>query len=270
MNSMTCALRHAALATVLVVLNGCLTTAPPDPPQPGSGVVDLPMQDGEVQRVLYTAPEHPVAVVVPLTGGDGFFYIDGTGQTSPYWLASMRDAWGAQGVAVAALRVPRPLVGRRTSESFAQTLQRVVAYVRTRTDAPIWLVGQSNGTVAAVNGAAHMTHGEIAGIVLLSSVTRERNQVYETVFRAGLDRVNVPTLIVAHVHDRCIVTPPTDAPVIRAELTQAPKTEVLMLDGGSSPGNIDECQGDGAHSYYGMHPEVIERVAAWIKAQPVD
>jgi hypothetical protein len=270
MSWMTCALRHAAISTALVVLNGCLTTAPSDTPQPGSGVVDLTMPDGEVQRVLYTGPEHPAAVVVPLTGGDDFFYIDGAGQTSSYWLASMRDEWRAQGIAVAALRVPRPLLGRRTTEGFAQTLMRVVAYVHTRTDAPIWLVGQSNGTVSAVNGAAHMTHGEIAGIVLLSSVTLERNQVYETVFKAGLDRVNVPTLIVAHVYDRCIVTPPTNAPAIRAALTKAPKTEILMLNGGSSPGNVDECQGSGAHSFYGMQPQVIERVAAWIKTQPVD
>jgi hypothetical protein len=276
MGWLTCALRHAAVATALVVLTSCLltsclTTPPPDTPQPGSGVVDLPMPNGEVQRVLYTGPEHPAAVVVPLTGGDGFFYIDGAGQTSSYWLASMRDAWRAQGIAVAALRMPQPLLGRRMSDDFAQTLERVVAYLRTRTDAPIWLVGQSNGTVSAVNGAAHMTHGEIAGIVLLSSVTRENGHVFETVFRAGLDRVNVPTLIVAHVHDRCIVTPPTGVPAIRAALTKAPKTEILMLDGGASPGNIDECMGDGAHSYYGMHPEVIERVAAWINAQrPAD
>ena len=78
----------------------------------------------------------------------------------------------------------------------------------------------------------------------------------------------MPTLIVAHVHDRCVVTPPSAAPAIRAALTKAPKTEIMMLDGGMSPGNIDECMGDGAHSFYGMHPEVIERVAAWIKAQP--
>ena len=57
---------------------------------------------------------------------------------------------------------------------------KIVAYVRTQTKAPIWLVGTSQGSTAAANGAAHLG-GKIAGLVLTSSVTRP-NRSGETVF----------------------------------------------------------------------------------------
>jgi hypothetical protein len=264
----TCALRHAAIATALIVLNGCLTTAPSDVPEPGSGVVDLKLPDGGVQRVLYVEPERPKAVVVPLLGGDGEFFIDGAGHTTPpYFIATRREVWGAQGIAVAALHTPQPLYGKRKSEQYARTLAAVAAYIHTRTDAPIWLVGHSNGTAAAVNGAAYMTHGEIAGIVLMAPVTRIYGSGAEIMSPAGLGRVTVPTLIVSHVGDSCIATPPSDAPEIRAALTKAPKAEVIMVEGGSVPTKIDQCFGGGQHSFAGMQNEVIERIATWMKAQ---
>jgi len=46
-----------------------------------------------------------------------------------------------------------------------------------------------------------------------------------------IERVNVPTLIVAHAYDKCDVSPPANAADIRAALTQAPKTEVMMFSG---------------------------------------
>lgn len=261
--------RAAIVAAALVGASACQTGAPSDAPQPGSGVVDLTLSDGDVQRVLYLQPEHPAAVIVALVGGDGWLFIDGAGRTiAPSFLVTNRDDWLAQGVAVAYLHSPQPQYGRRSSERYARILTAVVAYARTRTDAPIWLVGHSLGSVAAVSGAAHMTHGEIAGVVLMASATRLRGMyTTETVFNAGLDRVNVPTLIVSHVGDTCIVTPPDDAPTIRAALTHAPKSEVMMVDGGTVPTQIEQCLGGGQHSFQGMQTEVIGRVAAWIKAR---
>ncbi len=113
-----------------------------------------------------------------------------------------------------------------------------------------------------------MTRGEIAGIVLLASTTRFLTDgAPETVFAAGLDRVTVPTLILSHVADACRTNPPTDAPAIQAALTRAAKTEVIMVNGGTGPSDFNECKGGGSHSFAGMQPTVIERVAAWIKAQ---
>jgi hypothetical protein len=263
------ALRAVLTALLLVGASACQAGAPSDTPQPGSGVVDLKLPDGEVQRLLYVQPEHPKAVIVAFVGGYGFLYIDGAGQTMPaYWLVSLRDAWLAQGIAVVALHTPGPLIGRRTSERYAQTLAAVVAYIHLRTDAPIWLVGHSNGSITAVNGAAHLTHGEIAGLVLMSSKSRIQGAFSETVFVAGLDRVTVPTLIVAHAFDTCEATPPADAPAIRAALTRAPKVEVLMVEGGIGGSPYTNFCSASAHTFNGMQPEVIERVATWIKAQP--
>src|SRR5258706_189832 len=115
------------------------------------------------------------------------------------------------------------------------TLGRVVAYVRSRTDAPIWLVGTSQGANAAANGAARLNHGEIAGVVLTSSLSRPGSYSGETVFGATLAAVNVPALVVAHQADTCRYTPPPDAQAIVAPLTGTPKTELMLFDGGSTP-----------------------------------
>jgi pimeloyl-ACP methyl ester carboxylesterase len=265
------ALRGALIASMLVGASACQMHAPTDTPQPGSGVVDLKLPDGEVQRVLYVEPEHPKAVIVPLLGGDGWLFIDGAGETTPpYFLVSRRDLWLAQGIAVAAIHTAEPIHGNRLTERSVRTVQAVVAYLHTRTDAPIWLVGHSNGAISAVNDAARLTHGEIAGLVLLSSVTRLGSSNAGTVFGAGLDRVTVPTLIVSHADDPCIATPPADAPLIRVALTKAPKSEVMIVNGGTAGSPYTSYCGGSAHSFAGMHPELIERVATWIKAQPVD
>jgi len=106
-----------------------------------------------------------------------------------------------------------------------------------------------------------------AALVLTSSVTpTSKAMVSETVFVAGLDRVTVPTLIVANADDDCVVTPPSDAEAIRRALTRAPKAEVMMFAGGSPP-RSEACLGLSPHGYLGIEARVVDGIAAWVKAQ---
>ena len=260
---------RAALVVALAgALAGCQTAAPLDPPRPGSGVVDLALPDGGVQRVLYRQPEHPVAALVLLTGSEGRVLIDGSG-TIVYgggsFLVRMREAWLRHGFAIAVLHSATPLWTVRSSARYADVLARVVAYMRSRTDAPIWLGGQSMGSVAATNAAARLTDGQIAGLLLTSAVTLTNHDVTETVFSAGLDRVTVPTLVVGHVDDDCGVTPASSVEAIRRGLTHARTVEVLMMAGGAPP-RSPACHGLSPHGYLGIEERTVDRIAARLVA----
>jgi len=142
MSWMTCALRPAAIATALVLLNGCLTTPPADAPQPGSGVVDLTMPDGEIQRVLYSGPEHPAAVWCARRW-PGVYHIDGDGETSRIigWhrcamCGQRRRRRGRDARAAADLR-PTDERGRRANLG---TGRRVSAHAHRRA---IWLAARA-------------------------------------------------------------------------------------------------------------------------------
>ena len=95
-------------------------------------------------------------------------------------------------------------------------------------------------------------------------MTRPSRQVGDTVFSTDLDRVSVPTLIVAHRGDRCVVTPPSDAESIRRALSRAPRAEVALVEGGSPP-QSDACEAFSEHGYLGIETQVVDRIAAWIK-----
>ncbi|HUA52187.1 MAG TPA: hypothetical protein VMB81_08480 [Candidatus Sulfotelmatobacter sp.] len=265
--------RLSAWSLALAIACGAAALgAPRDTPTPDSGVTDLPLSDGDVQRVLYLSPERPVAALVMFTGGDGVLSIQGNGAIlrDGNFLVRTRQDWVKRGFAVAIPDVPSDrsnLLGYRLRSSYGEIIRRIVAFVRSRTTAPIWLVGTSAGSPAAAAGAARLTHAEIAGAVLTSSVSRPARIVSETVFGADLDRIDVPVLIVSHRGDRCGSTPPSDGERIRSALTKSPKVEIVLMDGGLPP-KSNECEAFAEHGYYGVETETVDRIASWIKAQP--
>jgi len=237
-----------------------------------ASTVDLPASGGGKQRVLYLQPSNPVAALILFPGGDGQIKLgaDGTPAVGGNFLVRTRDAWVQQGMAVAIPDVPdnqRSLYNHRTGADYASDIGQIIAYVRTQTKAPIWLVGTSQGTNAAVGGASRLTKGEIAGIVLTSSLTRQggRPEFKETVFAADLAAINVPVLILSHSGDKCAITPPGDAEGIKAALKASPKVDVAMVSGGPPPIS-DACQAQAEHGFYGIEDSVVAQIAAWIKS----
>jgi len=256
----------AVLAALLV----WATAADADESEPKPSVADLPIPGGDIQRVWYRAPENPVAALVLFSGSDGVLIIDKEGgiKRRGNFLIRTRTDWIARGFAVAIPDVPGDrsnLMNSRSSRSYGEILRLIVAFVRSRTDRPIWLVGTSAGSVAAAVAAGRMTQGAIAGLVLTSSVSRPGRNVSETVFNADLGLITVPTLVVSHEGDRCLYSPPSDASRIRGALTKAPAADVILVTGGLPP-LTDECEYRAEHSYFGIEPKVLDLIGDWIKA----
>ena len=148
---------------------------------------DVPLPTGS-ERVLLSAPAQPRAVLIMLPGGDGIVDIGQTaaaGRLSLNFLVRTLPLWVAQGFAVAILGAPdnRSLLGQRHTPGYAAAIDRAIDFARSRAAGPVWLVGTSQGSTAAANGAARLA-GKIAGVVLTSSVTRQ-NSSGETVFDAN-------------------------------------------------------------------------------------
>jgi hypothetical protein len=155
------------------------------------------------------------------------------------------------------------LLGYCHTPVYATAIGEAVGFVAGRANVPVWLVGTSQGTTAAVGGAARVG-GKIAGIVLMSSVTG-RSSAGETLFDSEPGRVAVPVLIIANSSDTCPASNPKDAPKITEVLTQAPLKQVVYRESSVTQGQ--PCEAEAPHSYFGIEQAAVERVAKWINVR---
>ena len=131
---------------------------------------------------------------------------------------------------------------------------------------PVWLIGTSMGTLSAAHGGANLG-GRIDGVILTSSITRGHRKYsypHNGVLGLGLDEVKVPALVVAHTRDTCEVTPPADAPLLVDALINAPRRELLTIDGGA-PARSAACQAMSPHGFFGREAEVNAAMAEFMK-----
>jgi hypothetical protein len=115
-------------AAMLLVVPTSLATA-------DTLVVDLPLEDGGSQRVLYASPARPRAALIMLPGGNGIVEIGNDGsirRMGGNFLLRTLPLWQAQGFAVAVLSPPNgmSLLGHRHTPAYAATIGQAVDFVR--------------------------------------------------------------------------------------------------------------------------------------------
>jgi rhodanese-related sulfurtransferase len=232
-------------------------------------IVSLPLGNGLSQRVLYVAPARPRATLVMLPGGTGEIGMNGNGDLrhDDNFVLRTRAAWVGRGYAVL---IPDTidqanLRGVRSSPGYDRVLDELIAYAHARAAAPVFLLGTSQGTIAAVNGAAHVPSGRIAGVVLTEPVSVPGRLSTETVFDADLNGVRVPALVVADRDDACDVAPPLMAPRVAAAMGRSPEARVLMVDGGLRRSG-KACGSLSPHGYYGIEAKVVGAISSWLQA----
>jgi pimeloyl-ACP methyl ester carboxylesterase len=230
-------------------------------------VTDLPLEEVGSQRLLYASPENPRAALIMLPGGNGMVEIGMDGSIrnmGESFLLRTLPLWQAQGFAVAVLSPPNgmSLLGYRHTASYAATIGQAVDFVRSHANAPVWLVGASQGSIAAVAGGARLGP-RIAGIVVISSATG-RSSSGETLFDSEPGLVSVPALVVANNGDTCPVSPPQDAPKIAAALDHSPRKEVVYMQSDAIEGQ--PCDAQAPHSYFGIEAATVARIVEWVGA----
>lgn len=215
----------------------------------------------------------PVASVILFSGGDGVINVKNSHLRNwgrGNFLVRTRELFAGEGLLVAVLEVPSDHAsgyGRfRASKEHAQDVAAVIASLREIAPVPVWLVGTSRGTVSAAFAAARLRKGGGPdGLVLTSTVTERSRVVTDTVVDADLDEIRVPTLIVHHKQDNCVVTKYDVARLLAKEFKKSARVAFIDFTGGASVG--DPCEAFAYHGYNGIEAEVVHTIAAWIKAK---
>lgn len=223
----------------------------------------IPLEGGAHQHLWYASPTLPRGSIVMLPGGAGDVGIerDGDIRHDDNFVVRTRTMWVALGYAVI---IPDTvdhanLRGLRSSTDYANVVARLVAFAHNRAAGPVYLLGTSQGSIAAMNGAAHADPGSVAGVVLTESVSVEGGS-HETVFNADPQDVRIPVLIVANRDDTCRVAPPANAARIARALSHSHDVQVAYVSGGQMLSDND-CGSRTPHGYYGIENQVVGLIA---------
>ena len=236
-------------------------------------VVDIPTRPGVTQRLIIISPANPKAAVVLFSGGLGGLQIFPNGSfklSERNFLVRTRQLFADQGLLVALVDAPSDrqsppyLGGFRQKPEHAADIKAVIAWLREQSKVPIWLVGNSAGTVSVAYVATELLgHDGPDGIVLTSTVVVDYNNPAVTVM--PLEKIRTPVLVVHHEQDGCGCCPFTDVPSLMERLANAPRKQVLSFNGGQ---NRDEpCGAMAYHGFNGLEGDVVQEIAAWILAK---
>jgi hypothetical protein len=166
------------------------------------------------------------------------------------------------------------LAGFRIAPEHAEDVGKVIADVRGRASAAVWLVGTSRGAISAANAAARLS-GPAApdGLVLTSAVMAagpggQRPWVTQTVFDLPLERIVMPVLVVGHAADTCIRSPASLMARITAR-TGGARGQVVTVTGGlaasTAAPSLSACQGRTPHGFVNQEAEVAAGMARFIR-----
>jgi hypothetical protein len=263
----------STIAIVLLFGSSLALSAPAE-------VVNVELRPGATTRYLAIAPDGPPrAAVILLAGGNGVLRLSPSGSMgdlSLNFLISSRERFARQGLFVAALDAASDRQGGmdgafRLSEQHARDIGRVVANVKSRAGAaPVWLVGNSAGTLSVVNAAWRLASAAQEmrphGMVLTSAqTTLAAGLCGKTVYDAALREIREPVLIVSHQDDACPCGGSAAAARLLAALASTLVKEHKILTGGSPP-TSDVCEAQAPHGFFGIEDSVVEFIADWIKA----
>ncbi|WP_200945800.1 alpha/beta hydrolase [Burkholderia sp. Leaf177] len=237
-------------------------------PSPEGGIVsDLPLPGGSFQRVLYLpAAQDAKGLMIMFAGGTGELDIEKNGyiKNAKNFVVRSSGLWRNRGYGVLLIDAldHQSMRGQRSSAAYAEVIAKVIAYARETTRAPLWVLGTSQGSIAAMNAASHAGQNEIAGLILTESVSILGGS-HETVFDAHPGNVRVPSLIVANRDDQCKVAPPSMANAIAQSIHDAP-VAILRVSGGVQRSQ-DDCGSLSPHGYYGIEEKVVDGIVDWMQ-----
>ena len=242
-------------------------------------VVDIPTRPGVTQRFLLLEPEQPKAAVILFPGGAGgqgginitlSGNFKGEGPMGNY-LQRARQMFASNGLMVALVDAPSdrqkpPYLGGgfRTKPEHAADIKALIAWLKHQANIPVWLIGNCAGTFSAASIAVRLSgkSGGPDGIVLTATQVTYAPGVPSVSKMPGLDRIQVPTLVVHHKLDGCERCKPADLPRLMNKLTASPRKELIIVEGGKSEG--DPCESLSYHGFNGIEQEVADRIAEWI------
>jgi hypothetical protein len=263
-----------------------LAGAQPNTATPGAcgEVVIIPTHDSTTTRYAFASPPAAKFALVLLAGGGGHLDLDDKGCPRALIGNSLVRSiahFNALGFATALVDAPSDypgddgLGGFRITTDHAEDLGKVIADVRKRTQAPVWIAGTSRGAISAANAAARLS-GPAApdGLVLTSALMvgdrGRKSWVAQTIFDTALEAIRIPVLVVGHAEDKCLRAPPDQMNRITAR-TNGVREQVVTVTGGpgrSGPPSLAACEGRAPHGFTDQEADVAAGIARFIGGVP--
>ncbi|GGC85007.1 alpha/beta hydrolase [Undibacterium terreum] len=234
-------------------------------------MLQVQTRDGVTVPVFWVKQEHASATLILLPGGaGGIGKLDDAGWPgSANFLIRSGRMFAAYGFNIAMVSRPSDIqdldFSVRTSDRHILDLHKVLDYVHNLSDAPVWVVGTSRGTISAtalaISESNTNANGALAGIVLTSSITDKKPGALPT---QSLSKISVPVLVVHNQKDACPICQPYQASYIVNALKNAPARKLLMLDGGSGASG-DVCEALHYHGFIGIEQQAVDAISQWIQ-----
>lgn len=231
-------------------------------------LVNVPTRNGVTSSYWWMPRDNAKANLILISGGaGGIGYRNGTPQSANFLIRS-RDHFatgnsnGAFNVALLGnasdLRQLDPVLRARTEH--IQDIAAVIAHIRAKSSAPIWLIGTSQGTISAV--AAVIELGDkVDGVVLSAPYTAFKTPT--SVPKQAIDKIRVPVLVISHERDSCSVTRPDENKFIIDKLKNARVKKSVMLSGGQDPTG-DECEALHWHGFVNFEAQASKAITDWV------
>jgi pimeloyl-ACP methyl ester carboxylesterase len=255
------------IATCLAAFPFCTSA------QTGQTVVDIPTRPGVTQRLVVFTPPGAKAAVVMFAGGHGGLQVFPNGSLAwgaGNFLVRTRQLFADHGLLVVLIDAPSDrqsspfLANFRQTPEHAADVKSVIAWLRSKSTMPVWLVGTSRGTQSVAYIATELSGPDGPdGIVLTSSILVDQKS--RPVPAMPLEKIRIPVLVVHHEQDGCFVTPYAEIPSLMAKLEYSPRKQLLSFKGGQDKGN--PCEAFAHHGYNGVEQDVVAQIASWILAK---
>ena len=278
------ALRHGAMAAALLLASAAAAAQTNAAPAGDCGeVVSIGTHARSTTRYALVQPKGARIALVLLAGGGGHLDLDDAGcprALKGNSLVRSLPLFQEAGFITALVDAPSDhpgedgLAGFRITAEHAEDLGKVIADVRSRTHASVWLVGTSRGTISAVNAAARLTGPSAPeGLVLTSTLTSggpgRKSWVAHTVFDLPLEAIRVPMLVVGHAADQCVRSPAGLMGDITAR-TSGTREQVVTVTGGpgaraGASSGLAACEGRAPHGFVEQEAEVAAGIARFIR-----
>jgi len=229
------------------------------------------VRQGVTQSYLMLKPDNPVATVILFAGYGGYLDItqDGIQQPSNNFLVRTRELFANNNFITAVVDVPSDfsgvdgILGWRATETHANDLKKIIADLRKQADVPVWLIGTSRGTISAANAAARLQSNGADGLVLTATVVESGGRNSGYVGDVDLEKIRIPTLIIHHEEDDCIVCDFYTAERLPSEIKNASRLKFIPVKGGL-PAKSGSCGPLSEHGFYGIEDKVINAITMFI------
>lgn len=232
-------------------------------------LVEIAPRPGVTQSFFIARAEAPKAVALLYSGGHGDIHLrleDGRPVfNAGNFLLRSRGEFARNGIVPVIVDVPSDFAqgvsdAYRQSDAQVADARAVLAAVHARFPGqPVFVVTTSRSTLSGAHLGRALAAGEIAGVVLSSSMVA--SGPWGSLVGFDFKAVTAPLLFVHHRNDGCQATP-YDAAARMAE-----SFALVSVDGGSPP-KSGPCAPFAPHGYYGMESQVIGAMAAWMLKQP--